>query len=475
MLFLTGRLAYDSLCRELAGLAETINQHRRFDYRVLDLGVKVAALMNVELIRRRLDPQALQGIDRVVLPGLCTGPVAELGERFGVAFERGPKDLKDLASYLGSHGRPPDLSAYRVKIFAEIVDAPELDLAAILTRAERYRHDGADVIDLGCLPDTPFPHLADAVRLLREHGFAVSVDSLAGDDLLCAGRAGADYLLSLTESTLRLADELPATPVLIPEQPGDLDSLERACNALARRGRAFYADPVLDPIHFGFTASLVRYAELRRRLPEVPILMGVGNVTELTDADTTGINALLAGVISELDIAALLTTEVSPHCASAVREADLARRVMLAAKTDAQLPRGYSNGLLALRDRKPFPHSREDIAATATAVGDRNYRIQLSRDGIHLYNRDGLWTATEPYALYPHLTLDGDCSHAFYLGVELARAQVAWQLGKRYLQDNELDWGVVRPAAQDDLEQGYRQRQVAAAAGTKPDRRASKG
>ena len=412
VLFLTGRLAYDSLCRELAGLAEAINQRRRFDYRVINLGVKVAALMNVELIRRRLDPQALQGVDRVVLPGLCTGPVAELGERFGVAFERGPKDLKDLASYLGTRGRPPDLSAYRVKIFAEIVDAPELDLAAILARAERYRRDGADVIDLGCLPDTPFPHLADAVRLLREHGFAVSVDSLASDDLLCGGRAGADYLLSLKESTLWLADELPATPVLIPEQPGDLDSLERACDALARRGRMFYADPILDPIHFGFTASLVRYAELRRRLPEVPILMGVGNVTELTDADTTGINALLAGVISELDIAALLTTEVSPHCASAVREADLARRVMLAAKTDARLPRGYSGGLLALRDRKPFPHSREDIAATAAAVGDRNYRIQLSRDGINLYNRDGLWTATEPYALYPHLSLDGDCSHA---------------------------------------------------------------
>ena len=30
----------------------------------------------------------------------------------------------------------------------------------------------------------------------------------------------------------------------------------------------------------------------------------------------------------------------------------------------------------------------------------------------------------------------------FYLGVELARAQIAFQLGKNYDQDNELEWGV---------------------------------
>jgi hypothetical protein len=37
--------------------------------------------------------------------------------------------------------------------------------------------------------------------------------------------------------------------------------------------------------------------------------------------------------------------------------------------------------------------------------------------------------------------VDDDASHAFYLGVELARAQIAWQLKKRYAQDEELHWG----------------------------------
>ena len=68
---------------------------------------------------------------------------------------------------------------------------------------------------------------------------------------------------------------------------------------------------MLDPIHFGFTDSIVRYHELRRRLPEARIMMGVGNLTELTEADTTGINALLFGIVSELRVSAVLATEVS--------------------------------------------------------------------------------------------------------------------------------------------------------------------
>jgi hypothetical protein len=37
------------------------------------------------------------------------------------------------------------------------------------------------------------------------------------------------------------------------------------------------------------------------------------------------------------------------------------------------------------------------------------------------------------------------------MGVELARAQIAWQLGKRYAQDEELRWGAAVPPRQEDL------------------------
>ena len=171
---------------------------------------------------------------------------------------------------------------------------------------------------------------------------------MRNEDLLEGGRAGADYLLSLHEDTLWIADEVAATPVLIPTTPGDLDSLQRAWERLQARGRRALVDPILDPIHFGFTDSIVRYHELRRRLPDAEMMMGVGNLTELTEADTCGINALLFGMISELRASAVLTTEVSPHCRSAVREADLARRIMFRAREEGALPKQLHNGLSCL-------------------------------------------------------------------------------------------------------------------------------
>jgi hypothetical protein len=114
---------------------------------------------------------------------------------------------------------------------------------------------------------------------------------------------------------------------------------------------------------------------------------------------------------------------------------------MHAARQDSRLPRDYSNGLLGLHDRKPFPYSEAEIADFAALVKDPNFRIQVSAQGVSIYNREGLHTDTDPFRLYPKLGVEKDASHAFYLGVELARAQIAWQLGKRYVQDEELDWG----------------------------------
>ena len=359
-------------------------------------------------------------------------------------FKRlGPIDLKDLPVFFGREGKAPDLDMFDVAIFAEIVDAPMVNIEQILQRAEKYRRDGADVIDIGCLPDTPFPHLEDTIQALHDAGFIVSVDSLDDDDLLRAGRAGADYLLSLKESSLWIADEVDAIPVLIPEQHGDMPSLYRAIDQFIENNRPLFADAILDPIHFGFTESIVRYRDLRQRYPEIQIMMGVGNLTELTEADTTGINAMLFGLISEMKLNAVLATEVSKHCRTAVREADLARRIMYAARQENSLPKGIHGGLLGMHARKPFPYSADEIHDIYTDIKDPSYRVQISEQGIHVYNRDGIHLSTSPFDLFPKLDLlQEDAPHAFYMGVELARAQVAWQLGKPYMQDEELDWGV---------------------------------
>jgi dihydropteroate synthase-like protein len=443
LVFLTGHLAKARLEKLLAGLGDT-----EFAWEVVDIGVKVAALMTAEIIVRRL--KMPEGTDRVILPGRFRGDVERLSEHFGIPFQRGPDELADLPPYLGRAGQPPDLSRHDIKIFAEIVDAPALSIEALVKRAHALAMAGADIIDIGCLPETPFPLLGEAVRTLKADGLAVSVDSASQDELRIGAWAGADYLLSLDENTLPLAFDSKATPVLIPSAPGDLDSLGRAIEAADKAGISFIADPVLDPIHFGFARSIGRFIEARRRWPEVELLMGTGNLTELTDADSSGVTALLTGLCSELDIRNVLVVHVSPHTIRTVEEHDIARRILFAAKSDGALPRSYDPGLLQVHDRKPYAASVEDIATLAAEVRDANFRIMTAEDGIHVFNNRGHAVAQDAFELFAGLGVERDGAHAFYLGAELMKAEIAWRLGKRYAQDEPLAWGVAAPAPETD-------------------------
>jgi dihydropteroate synthase-like protein len=447
LLFVTGKLAEKSLNKVLQEVT-TNPKTTPFKYRVEQIGVSVAALMTPDLIARRLKNSG--NANKMILPGLCQGDLSQLHRQYGIPVERGPEDLKDLPQYFGQNGIAPDLSQYSVQIFAEIVDAPDLSVDKIVAKANKFVAQGANVIDLGCLPNKPFAHLADAIKALKSAGLSVSVDSMNANELLLAGKSGADYLLSLTEKTLWIADAVQATPILVPSRPGNLTSLYHAIEICQKKGKKFIADPILDPIHFGLADSIVRYHKLRKKYPQIQIMMGVGNVTELTDADTTGINAMLFGIISELNINAVLATSVSPHAVNAIAEADIARRVMFRAKQDDRLPRGYSTGLNGLHDRKPFSYNAEEIAEFATQIKDPSFRIMVSDAGVHVYNRDGLLQAIDPFAFYPDLGVENDASHAFYLGVELARAQIAHQLGKRYVQDEELNFGIGKAQNKDD-------------------------
>ncbi|MGA9321413.1 MAG: DUF6513 domain-containing protein, partial [Xanthobacteraceae bacterium] len=195
ILFLTGHLARPRLEKILVESGAL-----GFEWSVLDIGVKVAALMTEAIIMRRLSRPL--DTSRVMVPGRCRADLARLTAAFGVPFVRGPDELKDLPGFFGKPGRAADLSHHDMRIFAEIVDASALSVDTIVARAASMRAAGADVIDLGCLPDTPFPHLEDAVRELRGNGYVVSIDSANTDELRRGGKAGAKFLLSLTEATL---------------------------------------------------------------------------------------------------------------------------------------------------------------------------------------------------------------------------------------------------------------------------------
>ncbi len=304
---------------------------------------------------------------------------------------------------------------------------------------------------MGCLPDTPFPHLEKAVRGLKKRGFKVSADSTDTTELKRADAAGADYLLSFGEKSLELALKLKATPVLIPDPPGDMPSLERSIERFIAAGKPFFADPILDPVHYGFTRSVGRYLALRQKYPKANIFIGIGNVTELLDADSAGVTMLSMGIASELGAKGALVVSVSPHCRRAVAEADRAWRILSAAKKASRLACGIDESMLTLHEKRPNRILPAALREMAKRVRDPNFRIFVGKDGVYLFNREKLGKSDEPFKLFPQIKktmrIKDDIGHAFYLGVELARAEIAYKLGKRYVQDEELDWGIASPFA----------------------------
>lgn len=436
--FLTGHLARARLQLLLEDMGGT-----EFAWEVIDIGVQVAALMTEPIILRRLSRTL--GASQVILPGRAGVDVARLSRAFGVTFTRGPDEIVDLPRFLGRGAAPPDLSRHDTRIFAEIVDAPVLPVEALRARARALREQGADIIDIGCKPGLAFPHLEETITALQRDGARVSVDSGDLAELRRGAVAGADFLLSLTEDSLDIAAGTQATPVLVPGERGGIESLIRAADAARARAMDVLLDPILDPVHFGFTASLQRYAALRARLPEAEILMGTGNLTELTDADSSGVTAVLLGICSELGIRNVLVVQVSPHTRQTVGEHDFARRLMYAARANADLPRGYGDALLQVHDRVPLVQSAAEIATQAEAVRDTNYRIAVAEDGIHVYNARMHRIGREAMELFPALDVAADSPHAFYLGTELMKAEIALALGKRYVQDRKLDWGCAAP------------------------------
>jgi dihydropteroate synthase-like protein len=232
--------------------------------------------------------------------------------------------------------------------------------------------------------------------------------------------------------------------VAIPDTPSDLDSLARTVGALREIGIKYRVDPILEPIGFGFAASLGRYVETRGRFPDAEIMMGVGNLTELTDADTAGINVLLAGFCQELGVRSVLTTEAINWARSAVKEFDLARRLVFHAVREKVLPKRLEPGLVMLRDPKVYEQGADALRELAGRVTDRNYRVFAERGEIHVLNGSIYLHGADPFALFAQLAANDaqiDAAHAFYLGYEFAKAVTALTLGKNYAQDQALRWG----------------------------------
>ncbi len=438
ILFVTGKLAEPALRRLLAELAPRAG----FEASVAVLPITVAALTTVPWVARHLTLPP--GIDRVLLPGWCAGDLAEVERVAGVPVERGPKDLRDLPQFFGKNqAPPPGYGTHDIVIIAEINHAPLLSRDELMTKARALRDEGADLIDVGCAPGTTWTGVGDAVRALRDEGLRVSVDSFDAAEVEAAVRAGAELVLSVNTTNLAAARSWGCEVVAVPDVPSTLEGLDRVIEALTTWGVPFRVDPVIEPIGFGFAASLGRYLEVRRRYPGAEMMMGVGNLTELTDVDSAGVNVMLLGFCQELGVRSVLTTEVINWCRSCVRELALARRLVYHAVKERVLPKHLEPDLVLLRDPRLRQHGEATLDELARRVTDRNFRLFAEGGSIHVVNRAMHLRGADPFALFEEMRgrEEIDPSHAFYLGYEMAKATTALTLGKDYAQDQALRWG----------------------------------
>ncbi|MDQ7029092.1 MAG: DUF6513 domain-containing protein [Ardenticatenia bacterium] len=442
IVFLTGRLAEQPLRRTLAVTPLPCA------YEVAVMPIQVAALMTTTWIARHftLPPDHPRRVDlppdcdRIMIPGYCAGDLGEIERACGVPVERGPKDLQDIPLHFGQERRRENYGAYSVKLIAEVQDALQLDDEALLRRAAYYRESGADIIDLGITPGSSPDTVAHAVQVLKKAGYRVSVDSLDPAIILEADAAGVDYVLSLNSSNLELGQRLRATPVVIPDDGGDVTTLWRNAEQLWEWGVECILDPILQPIGFGFSRSLNDLYRTRERYPEAKLMMGTHHLSELTDADTTGINALLMGIAQELNLTFILTTEVAPWARGSVRELDIARRLMYYAVTEGVPPKRLDERLLTVKESRLRYPNADDLRQMHALITDPNVRIFVDGSHIYAFNADHFAVGTDIQAIFAELEVD-EPTHAFYLGHELTKARLALHLGKNYVQDEPLRWG----------------------------------
>lgn len=441
VLFVTGKLAEPALRRVLAQIAASANLVAD----VAVLPISVAALMTTDWIARHLTLPP--GISRIVLPGLCRGDITTLISAWGVPIELGPNDLRDLPESFGQRtGPPPGYGRFDIEILAEINHAPRLEPAELLGIAQNLVSDGADVIDLGCNPGETWSGIADAVKLCRDTGIRVSVDSMNVVEIAAAAKSGAELALSVNAGNRDAARDWGIEVVAVPDNPADLTGLDATLDALAKSNVPFRIDPILEPIGFGFAGSLGRYLEARRRYPAAEMLMGVGNLTELTDVDSAGVNVMLAGFCQEIGVRSVLTTQVINWCRTCVRELVMARRLVYHSVRERVLPKKLEPHLVMLRDPKLRVRGEAELNEMADRITDPNYRLFAERGELHVINGQMHLRGTDPFVLLDEIRRrdpDLDASHAFYLGYELAKAATALRLGKNYTQDQELRWGLI--------------------------------
>lgn len=515
MLLITGNLAQDIVKRYV--------QQSSAQTQVIALPIQVAALLKMPNIARELKNLNIHGFDAILVPGLIRGDTSIIADATGILTFKGPRYAADLPTVLDSMGKV-ELSTvtpacdllreelqrkalqelelveknweqllknpgnmviknlvfgkdFPMRVMAEIVDAPLMSSEQIQRLAKRYVETGANIIDVGMIAGDSRPldakRAVEAVKAVVD--VPVSIDTLDPVELKAAVYAGADLILSVDAGNIEQVASFAGDTaiVAIPTNqregyfPKEVDERVRFLEKIITKARKLgikqiLGDLILEPTNV--LSSFVAFRKFAEQNPDVPLFLGATNFTELIDADSVGVNALLACLSSEVGVTILLATEKSSKAKGTVKELATASKMMFLAKKRDSVPKDLGLDLLVLKDKRlrgePYDHQIEDCAHVVYAsqnlkpeVLDEKglFKITVDKecgDIVALYLADSQQdkpsiiikgkTAESIYSKIEEKCLVTLLDHAAYLGRELAKAEIALQTGKEYIQDRSL-------------------------------------
>jgi dihydropteroate synthase-like protein len=417
--------------------------------------------------------------DIVIVSGMSTASFLEVENETGVPIFRGPRHAADLPlilPYLGeielSRSVPADDflvvrrreeafrtlaeregaaecdfvmrglkigGTSRMKVLAEIMDAHRQE--DLCSRVQQFFLQGADIVDLGFGFDATPDDVRRCYDELAGIDGPLALDSME-PALIRAGLFRADLILSLDETNIhRIGTEIGAqgcAAVILPGREG-------LPSNLAAAGRAgiscLIADPLLLPVGSGLTRSLGRFGSQSQ-----PVFFGAGNVVELLDADSIGINALLAGIARELGASVIFTSEHSDKTRGCIGEMRRATEMMVLAE-HRPYPKDLGIDLLVLKEkhrRREPPLSYDTLIEAAPAPSQitydprGNFRIGIEDGEIFAVIHGRAIRGKRWLDVFHTILQQEDVSlldHAAYLGAELFKAELALRLGRSFEQD----------------------------------------
>jgi len=474
ILLVTGKLAEKEVRRVADGLAD-----------VLVLDVEVASFITPKLLEKALERRK-EKWDLILIPGYCSGDFSHLEKKFGALIRKGPKSALDIPLVIESldsielsSEKPADemieevklrtvreelekaersakfsfeLSGVkiggdsRMKILAEIVSAERMSKEELEKKVEYYASSGADIIDVGISLDSSAEDARRVTKFVSSLFSPISVDTLS-PRLIEASIPHVDMVLSLDESNIEiLGKKLSAygtAAVILPGRRGLQENLQKAREFGIEK---IIADPVLHPPNLGLMKSLINYFEFHSSHPEIPLLFGAGNVSELIDADSHGVHAILAVLAHEVGASILFTPESSPKCRNAVRELRIASEMVKLAARRNSPPKDLGINLLILKEKRryeeefeitePLIEAEERKGWTPDPVG--SYRIAVKDGKIYLIGERFTIRGRSAKAIIDRLIEMKGVSlfeHLSYLARELTKAEISLKFGRSYIQD----------------------------------------